>query len=271
MIGLGVSIGIQSGEATVVQKGLSPSYSNEYNLNLDGTEHVEILSVSDQNDLFRGDFSYQFWIYDSSMAVSYALGAYQPTGENDYDINFRFVNVGTRFVQPSFLIGSGGSDFYNVNSTFSLSAWNHIVVTVKKGATASDRATMKTYLNSSLIGTYTTGPTKTEQESFSASSSVPFLFGARGSSSSANNPTSAIFDELAFWSSELDADAVTALYNSGESIALDSDSGDYDYSSDLKHWFRFENDYSDETGNASDGIPSGTPSFGPSNNPPGTP
>lgn len=262
MLGLGLSIGGQAGEATVVQKGLPPSYSNEYAVYLDGTESISVMSVAEQNALFRGDFSYQFWVYDTSMAVSYALGAYYPTGVTDYDVSFRFLNVGTRYVQPFFVSSSGGSAFYNVQNTFSLSDWNHIVVTVKKGATANDSATMKTYLNGSLLGTLSSGlPTKTEQEAHSAVSSVPFLLGARGTTGAAGSPTSAYFDEFAFWSAELDADAVAEIYNSGESIALDSDSGDYDYSSDLNHWFRLENDYSDETRNAADGTPGGTPSF----------
>lgn len=262
MLGLGLSIGSQSGETTVVQKGLPPSYSNEYAVYFDGTESISVMSVAEQNALFRGDFSYQFWVYDTSMAVSYALGAYYPTGVTDYDISFRFLNVGTRYLQPYFVSTSGTSMFYNVQSTFSLTDWNHIVVTVKKGATANDNATMTTYLNGNSLGSFSAGlPTKAEQEAHSAVSSVPFLLGARGTTGAAGNPTSAHFDEFAFWGAELDADAVAALYNSGESIALDSDSGDYDYSSDLKHWFRLENDYSDETGNAADGTPGGTPAF----------
>ena len=46
-------------------------------------------------------------------------------------------------------------------------------------------------------------------------------------------------DEWGFWDDvALDADAVTALYNSGEPIDLSADSGDYDNSGDLTHWWR---------------------------------
>jgi len=47
-------------------------------------------------------------------------------------------------------------------------------------------------------------------------------------------------DEVAIWNVELDADAVTAIYNSGTPINLASDSGDYDNSGDLKGYWRFE-------------------------------
>tara|TARA_Y100000296_G_C5030556_1_gene184602 strand:- start:11 stop:652 length:642 start_codon:yes stop_codon:yes gene_type:complete len=45
-------------------------------------------------------------------------------------------------------------------------------------------------------------------------------------------------DEISIWNTTLDADAITALYNSGVPIDLSSDSGSYDNSSDLIHWWR---------------------------------
>jgi len=45
-------------------------------------------------------------------------------------------------------------------------------------------------------------------------------------------------DEVAIWDVALDSDAVSAIYNSGTPIALDSDSGDYDNSGDLQGWWR---------------------------------
>ena len=45
-------------------------------------------------------------------------------------------------------------------------------------------------------------------------------------------------DEIAIWDVALDADAITQIYNSGEPIDLSSDSGNYDNSGDLQHWWR---------------------------------
>ena len=47
-------------------------------------------------------------------------------------------------------------------------------------------------------------------------------------------------DEVAIWNVELDADAITAIYNSGVPIDLASDSGNYDNSGDLVGYWRFE-------------------------------
>ena len=46
-------------------------------------------------------------------------------------------------------------------------------------------------------------------------------------------------DEIGVWKDTvLDADAVVALYNSGTPIDLSADSGNYDNSGDLDHWWR---------------------------------
>lgn len=262
-LGLSLNLGSLSVESSSsVQRSLPQSYLNEYALYVDGTESVEVMSVANQNALFVDDFSYQIWYYDTNPSTSFLMGAYQPVGVLDYFIALRILNFGTIYASPTLIIQNGTSGLANITSDYIQDDFNHFVVTVKKGATASDSATMKFYLNGSLKGTFTAGlPDKEDHEGFSASSLTPFAIGGLGKSSGVDQNASGFIDEVAFWSAELDADAVSELYNNGESFALNSDNGDYDYSSDLKHWFRFENDYSDETGNAPDGSANGTPSF----------
>ena len=46
-------------------------------------------------------------------------------------------------------------------------------------------------------------------------------------------------DEVSWWDdTTLDADAVLAVYNEGTPIDLKENSGDYDNSGDLTHWWR---------------------------------
>ena len=47
-------------------------------------------------------------------------------------------------------------------------------------------------------------------------------------------------DELSVWRGELTNDIVTAIYNSGAPIALDSDSGNYTLADELVGWWRME-------------------------------
>ena len=56
-------------------------------------------------------------------------------------------------------------------------------------------------------------------------------------------------DEVAIWDAALDADAVTAIYNSGTPIALDADDGNYDKSGDLQGWWRMGDGTEGASGN----------------------
>ena len=49
------------------------------------------------------------------------------------------------------------------------------------------------------------------------------------------------YNDFAIWDVALDADAITAIYNSGTPIDLTSDSGNYDNSGDLQLYHEFEN------------------------------
>jgi hypothetical protein len=57
----------------------------------------------------------------------------------------------------------------------------------------------------------------------------------------AGNSTETQYNDFAIWDVALDADAVTAIYNSGTAIDLTSDSGNYDNSADLQLYYQFEN------------------------------
>ena len=74
-----------------------------------------------------------------------------------------------------------------------------------------------------------------------------------------------LMDEIGIWNKQLDADAVTAIYNSGKPIALDADSGNYDNSDDLVGWWRFEEgsgtSVADSSTNSNAGTISGSASW----------
>ena len=54
-------------------------------------------------------------------------------------------------------------------------------------------------------------------------------------------------DELAIWNTDLDGDAVAAIYNSGVPTDLSRNSGSYDNSSALKAWWRMGDGLLDES------------------------
>ena len=54
------------------------------------------------------------------------------------------------------------------------------------------------------------------------------------------NSSATLYNDFAWWDTELDADAVTAIYNNGAPMDLTSDSGNYDNSSDLIGYWQWE-------------------------------
>jgi hypothetical protein len=70
-----------------------------------------------------------------------------------------------------------------------------------------------------------------------------------------------LINEVAIWDEALDADAVTALYNSGTPLDATTDSGNYDNSGDLQGYWRNDNDttWTDRSTNSNDGTVAGSP------------
>jgi hypothetical protein len=269
-IGLGTKLGVTGGGSYGIG-GREASYSNDYHLAVDGTEYVELLSSSETSSVFSDSFSYQIWLYDGSFSTCFPMGIVT-SGAPNYEVSLRLLTFGPKYIQVATKFDSSGATGLAGPITWNSSSWNHLVVTVEKGASASDTATVKLYLNGSLIETNTNGPTKSTQEAFSAASGHELAIGARSNTNGTiDGHFSGKMDEFAIWSTALDADAVTAIYNSGSSIDLSEDSGNYDNSSNLQHWYRFENDYTDETGNGTTGTAQGTPDFVDNTNPPGSP
>ena len=270
-LGLGLSIGggaAAAAAATQKNRSVVP-YANSHSLSFDGTDHAAVLSGTEIEALTRNDFTWAFWIKDNSYSTASFGGFNDSNGTaNDFYIRFLPVAPGVNFLQIYYkLNGIGSNAVISVGSSLTADTWHQIAVTVTLGAGASDTSTIKTYLNGSVISTVTNGPKKSDHAATSIESDQTWGIGARIEKSSSAAPsatdhTSSQIDEVAFWTTDLTAAEVTAIYNSGSgTLDLSEDSGNYASSSSLQHWFRLNNDLSDSTGNASDGSSQGSPSF----------
>ena len=125
----------------------------------------------------------------------------------------------------------------SANFAYTSNDWNHIVA-VFNGSGSSNADKCKIYLN---------GVSQTLTFSGTFPSSVDDLsgydtyIGRRSSGYYIGN-----IDEVAIWNAALDADAITAIYNSGTPTNLNSDSGDYDNSSNLQGYWRMGDGTLDE-------------------------
>jgi len=274
MIGLGLSI---NGGASVAaastqgNRGIVP-YSNGHSIFVDGTETVKLLNQSQINTLIRDSFTWAFWYRDTSVAVS-ELGGIQLQSGLSQAVRIRTVPVapGVQFLQAVV-------EFNNVNSqsidsigtAIAANTWHHIAMTVQKGSGGANTATVKVYIDGTEKQSFS-GPSTTNQEAAAVQDDTTWGVGSAigdNGNGTAGGFTSGFFDEVAFWDTNLDALAVRAIYNAGTTFDLTSDNGNYDVSSDLQYYFRFENDYTDTKGNASNATTEGSPVFSTSPTPP---
>lgn len=134
--------------------------------------------------------------------------------------------------------------------------WTHIVLIVQSSgmsiyANGSSQALDSTN-NGSMTGV-TMGDYTTDQN---------LRIGARVYSGSESVFFDGLINEVAIWDTALDADAVTALYNSGTPLDPTSDSGNYDNSDDLQGYWRNDgiSTWTDRSTNSNNGTASGSPS-----------
>ena len=86
------------------------------------------------------------------------------------------------------------------------------------------------------------------------------LFGASDTNGTATGNVIGKIDDIAIWTTGLDAAAVLAIYNSGVPKDLRRDKGNYDNASDLKHYYKVQSNAVDRQGN-SDGALVGDPVY----------
>ena len=112
-----------------------------------------------------------------------------------------------------------------------INAWSHIVLTYDD-STYSNSPVIYVNGDSTLLNANNT-PESGETAVSDASYDLRIGF-----SNNETQPFKGNIDEVAIWDVILDADAVSAIYNSGSPIDLTKASGDYDNEGDLIGWWR---------------------------------
>ena len=205
----------------------SAVFSNTKSIDFDGTDDF-LVSTADLDGavMNRRTKSFSFWWKSSN----------EGTGSNNYILTF---GAGAMAIQitygdievwhnthwPSFAVHHSHRSAY-----LDTGNWHHIVFTVSCPGGINTEAVHKVYVDAveKASSTYTRNQTDYATGKFSI-----------GASAAGGAPIEAQIDEVGWWDNvALDADAITALYNSGEPIDLSTDSGNYDNSSALVHWWR---------------------------------
>ena len=191
------------------------AYSNTYSIDFDGTNDY---MISDSN-ISSTEGTYQFWIKNSVVA---SITPFY------FETNWYFYMVSSGGNVLPWIIHPAGNKLYNSGSLLQDGNWHHILWTVSGGTGETTTFTM--YIDGSSVATQA-------QTSTYSTPSSKLQVGHYG-----DGPCCRVtgnIDEVAIWHDViLDADAVAAVYNSGEPIDLSEDSGNYDNSSGLTHWWR---------------------------------
>ena len=271
-LGLSLSFGgsTQSSSQAVQGNRVTP-YSNGHSVFVDGTETVKLLNQSQINTLIRGSFTWAFWYHDTSISTQDLGGINLATGQATH-IRLRTLPVapGVQFLQTVVTLNNSASqDVASIGTAIANNTWHHIAMTVQKGSGGANTGTIKVYIDGVEKQSFT-GPSATNQEAADVQDDTTWGVGsAIDDDGNGSGFSSGFFDEVAFWDSVLPPDDIGTIYNSGNGTSdLTSDFGSYNSSSNLQYYFRFENDYTDTKGNASNATTEGSPVFSTSPTPP---
>jgi len=204
----------------IVPAAAVASFANTKSIAFDGSN--DYLAVDGGTKMVLDVGSFGFWI---KIAGGYSLTPFMIHTGLLFHLNYSGGNVYPFLFNP--IINVSGSTILSDGN------WHFITVTISGGSGVMGY--VKIYVDGELDGsgnynrTYTT---VTDQElkigryiTNDGSWSGYYMNGG--------------IDEVSIWKDIiLDADAVTALYNSGTPINLAADSGDYTSSGDLDHWWR---------------------------------
>jgi len=201
-----------------------------YSLNFDGAnDYVECGLI----DFHTDNFSVSCWVKTSDWTIHNCIWSNRNTATTE--VGFQLKTNGTsNQLELFFDKGSGG-----VTSTLTGvpdDTWFHVVCTVDR----SGNQVM--YLN---YDDATDTDDISSHSSVDATNAINFRIGRNQS----NNYHEGKITDLAIWNTVLDADAVTAIYNSGKPTNLTFNSGNYDNSSALVAYYKMGNGSFDNKAN----------------------
>jgi hypothetical protein len=220
-----------------------------YVLDFDGTnDYVSAngaaltLNSSDNNSSVP--LSVSAWVYpDNGTKDQLIFGLYKNStfingpsvwfGENDYHFNY-YDKINTSSIFSS--------------TTYAINNWYHVVLTIR------DNRSGVLYVNGSSALTISAANGEGGLDMFSIGVDYD---NSGGSAGGLDQYFDGKIDEVAVWNVALNAADVTALYNSGNGLKASADSGNYDNSSDLIGYWKFNegtgSTLTDNTSNSNNG------------------
>ena len=209
----------------------APLNTINYVLDLNGSD--EAAYVDDDPAFESTDLSIQVWVDPGSLPSSGNQGWFV-NKNRVYRIGLEN-NGGTTKIIAEFRDGSGAyEDLQGTTLSDASGGWYHVVFTFDD---SSNR--IRLYVNGSEVAS------KSHNNS-TVNNNGPFSIGRRHDSNGAYYDGK--IDEAAYWNTELSANAISALYNSGTPLSASSNSGNYTSSGNLVAYYQFQENLNDSEG-----------------------
>ena len=213
--------------------------------------NIHLMCINKENDAGTNDY-FRIYYNESNNRMYAQYGDKEDGVTHTFKQNFWLFhspsgNYNTARVAAGLHTGGGtggASTYWSAANRGNVGDDDFTMITVTKGSSDSAASSnLKLYWNAvdCGVGFYSSGQSS-GTVSMDASQIRQMIVGGNlnvGRKKLGNN-TATLYNDFAWWDAELDADAVTAIYNSGAPMDLTSDSGNYDNSSDLIGYWTWE-------------------------------
>ena len=218
-------------------------FANNYSLEFDATDTS--LNCGTLNTYLKNvqKFTISMWVYIDTHTTSGQNGLFGKH-RNDYHRTYSFVNL-NGIVYFGIANGSdateNGHGKIGSGDALSEDTWYHLVFVYDGTQSDADTNTQNALRNKIYING--ANKTLTWSQTIPSSTSNDSTYGSNSfhigkNEENDNGVHDGEIDEVGIWNEALDADAVSALYNSGKPFDISQDLGNYDNASDLQAWYR---------------------------------
>ncbi len=232
------------------------NYVNGYSVSFDGVDDfIDLNAPSNWESTLRNSFSISTWVKFNSTETEW-LFSVKDSSQDLLRFKYRG-DSGKLYVRHE--SDNVYDDITLASDSLSVDTWYNLVYTVEKTGTGSNLTQHTLYVNGSAAGNGSGGGmTAADQGALDIASGDNFKI-----ADYSNAKGQFIMHDWAIYSSVLTASNAVAVYNSGASIDLGVDSGDYDKSGDLVYYYKLD-EGTDTTATDSAGSNNGTLTNGPS-------
>ena len=205
--------------------------------------NIHLMCINKENDAGTNDY-FRIYYNESNNRIYAQYGDKENGVTHTFKQNFWLFHSNGGNYAAAYAAAGLGATYWSASNRGNVGDDNFTMITVTKGSSNSAASSnLKLYWNAvdCGVGFYSSGQSS-GTVSMDANQIRQMIVGGNLNvgRKKMGNSSATLYNDFAWWDAELDADAVTAIYNSGAPMDLTSDSGNYDNSSDLIGYWQWE-------------------------------